>query len=74
MKTVVYGCYALLSVVLCFFIICALSESASSAVIGVLFFVLCAVLYTKNNLVKCIIDSYARISMHIVRKFETLMK
>jgi len=68
MKTVVYMCYAVLSVVLCFFFLMAISESEVSAMIGVAFFVGCAFMYHSSKFVNVIFKAYAKLSVHLANK------
>lgn len=68
MKAVVYICYAVLSAVFCFFFLLAISESETSAVIGVAFFVGCVFMYNSSKLANVIIKAYMKLSLRLANK------
>jgi len=70
---VVYVIHAVMSIVFAYFLLLALSENGASAILGVSFFVGCALLYGVSDFFKSVFKAYMKITMHIVNKLENLL-
>lgn len=67
---VVYTCYSVMSVVLLYFFLMMFSESETSAVIGLSFFIGCLLLSQTSKLAHNVFKAYGKITMRIVKRIE----